>query len=167
MALKRRNLLVGGAATALAAAAVGRWPRGPRRRRPNVLMVVVDDMKPWIGPHGFDAAHTPALDRLSEQGVVFRRAYCAAPACSPSRAAVFTGRAPHETGVYFNRHNWRELVPGTVTLPRLLRQAGYFTAGFGKLFHVIGHDDPTAWVERRHHKLMRLPGAPVRGGVAV
>lgn len=170
--MKRRDLLVGAGA-----AAAARWllpgervavARPVRRRsragRPNVLMIVVDDLKPWIGPHGFTAAHTPAFDELSRRGVVFRRAYCAAPACSPSRAAVWTGRAPHDTGVYFNRHNWLDLVPKTVTLPRLLREAGYFTAGFGKLFHVIKHDDRSAWVERRHHKLMKDPrGAPLNG----
>ncbi len=203
--MKRRDLLVGGAAaTAIGAAATARWwsdgdgdggaddrtdatdatdatadtrppstgptppapptrQRGPSSRQPNILMVVIDDMKPWIGPHGFTAAHTPALDELSEQGVVFRRAYCAAPACSPSRAAAFTGRAPHQTGVYLNKHSWRDLAPKTTTFPRLLREAGYRTAGFGKLFHIISHDDPKAWDERQHHKLMRMPGAPLNG----
>src|SRR5690606_18450518 len=113
----------------------------------NILMISIDDMKPWIGPHGFTAAHTPALDELSRRGVVFRRAYCAAPACSPSRAAVFTGLAPHQSGCYLNRHSWRETSPNTITFPRLLREAGYFTAGFGKLFHIQSHDDREAWVE--------------------
>lgn len=120
-------------------------------------MIVVDDLKPWIGPHGFASAQTPALDALSRRGVLFNRAYCAAPACSPSRAATFSGLAPHQTGCYFNRHNWRDLIPDVVTFPRLLREAGYFTAGFGKLFHVNRHDDPKAWDERSYLRLLKMP----------
>jgi arylsulfatase A-like enzyme len=191
--MKRRDLIVGGA-TVAAGAAAGMWwlrcggdPPPPRsgggdnarnrmasdggparddasRPRPNVLMVAIDDMKPWVGPHGFAAAHTPSLDALAKRGVVFRRAYCAAPACSPSRAAVFTGLPPHETGVYFNRHNWRDARPDAITLPRLLRDAGYYTAGYGKLFHGKRHDDTPGWDDRVFHKHLETPKqAPFNG----
>ena len=166
--MKRRKLLVGAAATVVGAVTGAWWfrdgesspesstpvaPAGkgekpkakPVRRvrrssaAPNILMISIDDMKPWIGPHGFADAHTPALDAFSRSSVLFRKAYCAAPACSPSRAAVFTGLAPHQSGCYRNKDNWRDLSAGTMVFPRLLRQAGYFTAGFGKLFHRDGN----------------------------
>jgi arylsulfatase A-like enzyme len=125
-------------------------------------MISVDDMKPWIGPYGFTAAHTPALDAFATRGLVFQRAYCAAPACAPSRTAVFTGLAPHQTGCYLNRHNWREIFPEVTSFPRLLRQSGYFTAGYGKLSHTARQDEPDAWDERHYLKLIKMPkGAPL------
>lgn len=164
--MRRRDFLWGAAATAAGTGLCAPWSWAKRKRvgkstRPNILMVSIDDMKPWIGPQGFAEAHTPTFDELAKRGLLFARAYCAAPACSPSRAAVFTGLAPHTSGTYNNGHSWREKTPNVVTFPRLIRESGYFTAGFGKLFHIPSHDDRRAWDHRRHYNLHRMPGAPL------
>ncbi len=66
--------------------------------RPNVLFIAVDDLNDWIGClNGHPQALTPNMDRLAARGVLFANAHCTAPACNPSRAAVFSGRLPQVT----------------------------------------------------------------------
>jgi arylsulfatase A-like enzyme len=110
--------------------------------RPNVLFVIVDDLNDWIGCMGHPAAKTPNFDRLAARGVLFSRAYCAAPVCNASRTAIFTGLAPSSTGVYGNRHDWRRTLPGTRTLPHHFGDNGYGVIGSGKIFH---QQDRSAW----------------------
>jgi arylsulfatase A-like enzyme len=72
-------------------------------KRPNVLFIAVDDLNHWVGHLGRNPqTRTPNIDRLAKLGVTFTRAYCAAPVCNPSRAALMSGRRPGETGVYDN-----------------------------------------------------------------
>ena len=73
--------------------------------KPNILYIHSHDTGRYIGPYGH-AILTPNLQRLAERGVLFRRAYCAAPTCSPSRAALLTGQSPHSAGMLglANRH---------------------------------------------------------------
>src|SRR5206468_630970 len=76
------------------------------------------------------------LDRLAKRGVLFTRAYCAAPLCNPSRAAVFSGKQPFETGVFANdESNIRKIRPDLVLIPQHFKAAGYRTFGTGKLLH--------------------------------
>src|SRR3954469_9313740 len=64
--------------------------------RPNIVLAIADD---WSYPHasilGDPVVKTPTFDRVVREGVLFTRAFCAAPSCSPSRAAILTGQAPH------------------------------------------------------------------------
>jgi arylsulfatase A-like enzyme len=105
--------------------------------RPNVLFIAIDDLNDWIGPlGGHPQVKTPNMDRLARRGVVFTDAHCAAPLCNPSRAAVFSGRQPFETGVLSNdKSNIRKLIPDSALLPMHFRTAGYRTFGTGKLLH--------------------------------
>jgi len=66
--------------------------------RPNILYLHSHDTGRTIQPYGHAVA-TPHLQRLADQGVLFRRAFCAAPTCSPSRAALLTGQCPHSSGM--------------------------------------------------------------------
>ena len=66
--------------------------------KPNILYIHSHDTGRYIRPYGH-AVPTPNLQRLAERGVLFRRAYCAAPTCSPSRAALLTGQAAHSAGM--------------------------------------------------------------------
>ncbi len=67
--------------------------------KPNVLFIAIDDLNDWIGcMHGHPQTITPNLDRLAASGVLFTNAHCPAPACNPSRSAIFTGRAPNRSG---------------------------------------------------------------------
>src|SRR5215208_7667841 len=90
---------------ALAVAAQGAYaPRSEaaeKAEKPNVLFIAVDDLNHWVGHLGRNPqAKTPNIDRLAKMGVAFTRAYCAAPVCNPSRAALMSGLRPGSTGVY-------------------------------------------------------------------
>ncbi len=105
--------------------------------RPNVLFIAIDDLNDWIGClSGHPQALTPNIDRLAARGVVFANAHCVAPACNPSRAAVFSGQLPDITGVWSNEsRGLQQLNPGKTLLPMSFSQAGYRTLGTGKLLH--------------------------------
>tara|TARA_B100001769_G_scaffold273008_1_gene268391 strand:+ start:487 stop:1971 length:1485 start_codon:yes stop_codon:yes gene_type:complete len=105
--------------------------------RPNILFIAVDDLNDWIGClNGHPQAKTPNIDRLAKRGVLFTNAHCAAPACNPSRAAVFSGLMPEKTGVWSNDSQKIEKAsPKTILLPHFFRSEGYQTIGTGKLLH--------------------------------
>jgi arylsulfatase A-like enzyme len=104
--------------------------------RPNVLFIAVDDLNDWTGfLKGHPQTRTPNLDALAARGMVFTRAYCAAPACNPSRVAILTGVMPATSGVYHNSNPWRPQLPEAITLFQHFRAHGYKVFGGGKLFH--------------------------------
>lgn len=102
---------------------------------PNVLFIAVDDLNDWIGClNGHPQAMTPNIDRLAARGVLFTNAHCAAPACNPSRAAVFSGLMPKRTGVWSNSSSkLGRLRRDLKQLPAAFEEAGYVTMGTGKL----------------------------------
>lgn len=96
----------------------------PKPQRPDVLFVIADDWGyPHAGAYGDPVVKTPNFDRVAKAGVLFTNAYCAAPSCSPSRAAILTGLYPHrlEEGVNL----WGFLPKKYPVYPALLSQAGY------------------------------------------
>ena len=104
--------------------------------RPNVLFICVDDLNHWVGYTGRNPqAQTPNIDRLSAMGVSFSNAHCAAPACEPSRAALFSGRRPTTSGCYLNGDKWKKHVPEGSTLNATFKRSGYFVAAMGKTYH--------------------------------
>ena len=104
--------------------------------RPNVLFIAVDDLNHWVGYTGRnEQVRTPNIDRLSKMGVSFANAHCVAPACEPSRAALFSGMRPSTTGCYLNGHNWKNHVPEGISLNATFKKAGYYVAGMGKTYH--------------------------------
>ncbi|MEX2261203.1 MAG: sulfatase [Bryobacteraceae bacterium] len=116
-------------------------------RRPNVLMIAVDDWNDWIGAlGGHPQVKTPNVDRLAARGILFTDAHTASPLCNPSRTALLSGLRPSTTGVYGNDQVWRTAAPQGMTLPRHLRSHGYRALGGGKLFHHgRGFNDPASW----------------------
>jgi arylsulfatase A-like enzyme len=115
----------------LAAAAHAASPQ-----KPNVLFIAIDDLRDWVGYFAHNPqAKTPNLDRLTKMGVSFSRAYCAAPVCNPSRAALMSGLRPYTTGVYENRNDWRTVIPIDKPLTTTFRNAGYYVCGSGKIYH--------------------------------
>jgi arylsulfatase A-like enzyme len=104
--------------------------------RPNVLFIAIDDLNHWVGYTGRNPqARTPNIDRLSRMGVSFTCANCAAPVCNPSRAALMTGLRPGVTGVYNNGDNWKKFIPPGLGLAGTFKNAGYYVAGAGKIYH--------------------------------
>ncbi|MEM7599829.1 MAG: sulfatase-like hydrolase/transferase, partial [Verrucomicrobiota bacterium] len=118
--------------------------------RPNVLFLVVDDMKDWVNCLGGyeGTVHTPNIDRLAARGTLFTNAHCPSPKCAPSRAAVMTGLMPSTTGLYDNGHWWYANYPDVPTIPVHFQREGYVVAGAGKIFHhTAGNHPPNQW----HH----------------
>jgi len=103
----------------------------PADPRPNILLCIADDWGyPHAGAYGDRAIKTPAFDRLASQGALFLNAYCASPSCTPSRAALLSGRPIHqlqETG-----NLWCRLPADFVGYPDLLAKAGYVVGLQGK-----------------------------------
>lgn len=104
--------------------------------RPNVLMIVVDDMNDWVGCLGGHLqVITPHIDRLAKQGMLFTNAHVAAPVCNPSRVATLTGRRPSSTGIYDNGVVWHEELPALPSIPQHFKTYGYHVVGGGKVYH--------------------------------
>jgi arylsulfatase A-like enzyme len=102
--------------------------------RPNVLMIIVDDLKPDIGAYGDTYAITPAMDRLASQGTVFLNNQCQQAVCGASRASALTGLRPDSTHVWDFGSRMRDDLPDLVTLPQYFKNEGYHTASIGKVF---------------------------------
>lgn len=102
------------------------------QRPPNVLLILTDDQGyADAGFNGNPLVETPVLDKLAKEGVVFN-AFYAMPVCSPSRAALLTGRDPNRTGVVDTANGRALLPPGEWTVAEAFRDAGYATGIFGK-----------------------------------
>jgi uncharacterized sulfatase len=127
----RNRTLFSSAIALLALIAAGCGQQAPAARPPNILFAIADDQSfPHASAYGATFVSTPAFDRVAREGVLFRNAFAASPGCSPSRAALLTGR-----------HTWQIEQAGThassfpakyVTYPDLLEQAGYFVGFTGK-----------------------------------
>jgi len=113
-------------------------------KKPNIIFILADDLG-WgdLGCYGNLDIATPNLDRMATEGMLFEQFYVNASLCSPSRAAMLTGRFPAELGIHYwmaPTHNRRmgmpeALEPKIENLPRTLQRTGYRTGHFGK-WHV-------------------------------
>lgn len=100
--------------------------------RGNVLLIMVDDLRPETRAYGAEHMHTPHMDRLAGESMVFTRAHAQVPACGPSRASMLTGL--RLTLSAFNV-NAEEVERPFTSLPRHFRDAGYHAVSLGKVFH--------------------------------
>ena len=108
------------------------------QKHPNILLILVDDLKPALGCYGDPVAKTPNMDALAARGMRFDRAYCNQAVCAPSRFTLMLGSHSTSTGLYNLGSQLRDLVPDAVTLPQYFARHGYRTESLGKVFH-IGH----------------------------
>ena len=113
-------------------------------KRPNVLFIAVDDLRPELGCYGKSAIHSPNIDRLAATGVRFERAYCQQAVCGATRNSLLSGLRPDTTGIYDNLKSFREVFPDLVALPQHFKQSGYTSIGMGKIYH---QNDALSWSE--------------------
>lgn len=124
----RRSFLgmVGGTVSTLATSS--RVRRVAAEQRPSILYCLADDWAwPHAGAYGDRVVRTPNFDSIAREGVLFTHAFCAAPSCTPSRAAMLTGQAPHRLQEGGNLHGF--LPSRFQVYPDLLERTGYH-AGF-------------------------------------
>ncbi|MBT3668180.1 MAG: sulfatase, partial [Opitutae bacterium] len=115
-------------------------------KSPNVLFIAIDDLNDWVGClGGHPQTKTPNLDRLAASGTLFANAHCPAPACNPSRSAIFTGISPHVSGLYRNEQKMRDVLPDAELLPKTFSRSGYRAEGSGKMLHYF--IDAQSWDE--------------------
>ncbi len=123
---------------------------GAEATRPNLLFVLSDDHSvPYLGAYGADWMSTPVLDRFAGEGMVFERAFTAAPQCVPSRTALMTGRSP--VSARMGRFS-SPLPPDIMTVPEVLRAQNYYTGVCGRYFHLDGTVSPSAVTRQVYEK---------------
>jgi N-sulfoglucosamine sulfohydrolase len=98
---------------------------------PNVLYIHSHDTGRYVQPYGYPVP-TPNIQHLADQGVLFRQAFCAAPVCSGSRAALLTGQCTHATGMLGLAHRGYRLTHPERCIPNRLRSAGYWSGLIGE-----------------------------------
>ncbi|MCK5067523.1 MAG: sulfatase [Bacteroidales bacterium] len=134
---------------------------GTMAQKPNVLLIISDDLNTRIGPYMEIDQHTPSLDRLAAEGIRFTRTYCQYPLCGPSRASLMSGLHPETNGILNNIDrpgSYRVENPALSDHPSMagfFREQGYYTARVSKIYHMgvpggiergaPGGDDPDSW----------------------
>lgn len=121
--------------------------------RPNVLMILIDDLKPTLGCYGDPCAKSPNIDRLASRSLRFDRAYCNQAVCAPSRFTLMLGSHSTASGLYDLSSRLRNRHPDAITLPQYFARHGYQTQSLGKVFH-IGHGnegDPLSFDRPHFH----------------
>jgi len=107
-------------------------------KKPNILLIAVDDLNDWIGVMGgHPQAKTPNMDRLANRGVLFSNAQCQAPVCNPSRASLMTSLYPSTSGIYFLNPDIVDspVANNSIVMPKRFENEGYNVFGGGKLLH--------------------------------
>ncbi len=114
--------------------------------RPNILLLMAEDLSSRIGAYDDAVAHTPNIDRLAREGVRYTNAFTAAGVCAPSRAAIITGMHQESIGAQHMRSytsgpaDYRAVPPADVkAFPELLRASGYYTFNRNKLDYQFSH----------------------------
>jgi arylsulfatase A-like enzyme len=126
-------------------------------RKPNVLLLMSDDLNTALSGFGHPQCKTPRLDALAKRGVRFENMHCQYPVCGASRASLMTGLYPYTNGMLGNSGNLRKNLPDVVTLSQLFRNNGYHAGRVSKIYHMgipfeiiagtAEHDDPPSWDE--------------------
>ncbi len=119
--------------------------------RPNIVLVLFEDMSPRVGAYGDALAHTPNFDRIASEGVIYTSVFTTSGVCAPSRAALATGRHQQSIGAQHMRthgvmglagggpQDYHSVPPASVkAFPELLRRAGYHTSNDDKTDYQFG-----------------------------
>lgn len=112
-------------------------------KRPNILFIAVDDLRPELGCYGNKQIKSPNIDRLADEGIIFERAYCQQPICMASRASLLSGYRPDHAQIY-NCDALDNLDPEALTINKYFEQKGYSIWASGKIYH-HGVDRKKQW----------------------
>ena len=128
-----------------------------KERKPNILLLMSDDLNSALSGFGHPQCKTPRLDALAKRGVRFENMHCQYPVCGSSRASLMTGLYHYTNGMLGNGGNLRENLPNVVTLSQLFRNNGYHAGRVSKIYHMgipfeiiagtADHDDAPSWDE--------------------
>jgi arylsulfatase A-like enzyme len=119
--------------------------------KPNILMIVVDDLNDWVEPlGGHPQVKTPAIKSLADRGMLFRNAHCQSPLCNSSRTSVMLSLRPSTTGIYGLAPWFRDLekYKRAVSLPQYFTRHGYETFTGGKVYHNSMGRNPAEGVDK-------------------
>lgn len=145
--ITRRDFLRTAAVTALTATSPITSLRAAPKKKPNVLFIAVDDLRPQLNCFGHEQMISPNLDRLASEGVIFSRSYCQVPVCGASRASLLSGVRPTRNR-FVGYDTWQDKdLPGAVSLPRHFKNNGYRTISNGKIYH-HANDAKGSWSEQ-------------------
>jgi len=116
--------------------------REEQKALPNVLFLFVDDLRPELHCYGDTLMHTPNIDRLAGEGVLFRNQFVTVPTCGASRYSILTGRLPRSRQALSNEACRRfigeaKVHEGPETFIERLKNHGYYTVGIGKISHYV------------------------------
>lgn len=111
---------------------------------PNILMIIVDDLRPQLGCYGADETFSPNIDRIAEEGTLFETAYVQIPVCGASRASMMTGLYPTSDRFVTYYSSADKDAPNIPDLPSHLMSSGYSTISNGKIYHNV-NDSTNSW----------------------
>jgi N-sulfoglucosamine sulfohydrolase len=103
------------------------------REKPNILLVIADDLGTEVGCYGDKHAVTPGIDKFASENVQFFNAYVTQSSSSPSRSSILTGLFPHQNNQLGLSHRGFEMHEGILTISALLHDNGYYTGVMGKI----------------------------------
>jgi arylsulfatase A len=135
-------------------------------RQPNFIVIFTDDLGYGdIGVYGSDSIATPNIDRMAQEGAMFEQFYAASPVCTPSRAALLTGRYPIRQGIHhvFYPESLQGMDPEEITISEMLKTVGYTTGLVGK-WHLGHHDQFMPW-NQGFDEFFGLPYSNDMGGL--
>ena len=111
---------------------------------PNILWITCEDISPNLGAYGDASAHTPNLDKLAQEGVLYTNAIASAPVCAVARSSIITGMYASSQGTQYMRCKG-QLPEGTQLYPEYLRNAGYFCTNNSKTDYNLALDNKASW----------------------
>lgn len=122
----------------------------------NVLLIIVDDLRPSLGCYGDKLVRSPNIDQLASHSLLFQNAFAQQAVCAPSRVSFLTGRRPDTTRLYDFNSYWRVQAGNFSTIPQYFKENGYVTMSVGKVFHPgissnHSDDSPYSWSFPPYH----------------
>lgn len=146
--VSRRGLIKAVAAGGIAASTKAlAQPQGDRNKLPNILWLVSEDHSPFLGAYGDSVAHSPVVDALAKNGVLYRHAYANAPVCAPSRFGILTGCYPESSAPAQHMRAMANLPTIMRTYPEYMRSLGYYCTNNDKTDYNCDVEPARIWNE--------------------